>query len=500
MTTNDSPNPSEPAPASSLGPRWRRVLWRVFLQIRTFAAGITIGVLALSCAWISDSVLRFHGAHFRARTALREINVNLALALDRREDLSGRVSPSYQFTPKELEGYRRATHAELYDIDLRIGGMLRRGKDLVRTLGSVRGEETDGFLELCKRDVGTRGAAANRPCPVLHEHPRESLLGGALDAVVIPDSYSHSVFHIGSLGLIFFGYLAIGAGILSVLGALIGITFEMIKEFLGNALKASGASASALIAGVLGAGAVAAGVSAATVATLDKPDIGSGRPGANLSDTCQRTASCPGEPEGEDGTAPVEGLGSTGDQHIVNKAWHQYFSGDPAQSRGVEEAIGKLADAVRELNAKDPQVVRVPTEDPIIAEAITRLGRTVAHSIGEASEGNNERLQALMIELGHVTAEVKTVGVKQQQTIDEIKTSAMQTGAAVKAVNDTTAKLVPVASNTRCQNQWQEEVNSRNGFERMWNTLSGKGGNPCNPASTAATSASTSRSQVPGGR
>lgn len=534
-TSNSQPTASEgkkPEPPSSRAARMLKRLHRFPIIVLGFA----VGVLALSAVWAFEQVLQPHANHMRARSALRQVNESLSVSLDRRDDLradleftvpavtdaqgktasassqnESKSSFPYKMTSTEQDRYRRAAVAELYDIHLRMASLVRRGNELVETLDKLPGATTNEYVGLCEkvRQVSVRSIACQsltapgdgplRYVGYLTDNTTHKLF----DAAVTPGTYAQTVYHVGSLGLILLGYLAIGSAILSVVGAIVGISIGTVREFIIRLLPATGASIGTVVAGVVGAGAIAAGVSAATVAGIERSSFDGGSAGGQevLIESCPRATCCHKEPTNERTETLTNIYNTYGDRLTT-----EFRVQEPDAAETVGLAISRLADAVKTIGERTPVIVHVPAApDARVVTAINNAATAVSDSIRASSGAADRHLAELseqMIAVGDALNKVKEL---QQATRDATlaTTSAVKTVAeTTERVDSNTTKLSPVVTHTSCQVEWQRSLQQRNGFQRLWHVFAGNRTDPCDPSNlsagqnTGATGSSASSSKT----
>jgi hypothetical protein len=474
--------------------------------------GLALGVFALWAVGFGEQVLQPHAEHMRARAALRQINQTLRLSLDRRDDLRGdlqltfRVEANpqskvptatpagqndasfpYKLTTDEVDRYRRAAVAELYEIHLRIASLIRRGNELIETLDRAPGLTTKAFRALC---LETKLVAAREvQCSALQRIGSGTLsqlretADTVFDAAVMSGTYSQTVYHVGSLGLILVGYLAIGSVLVSGLGAVFGASMATLRELLVKWIPSGGASVGALVAGVVGAGAVAASVGAATVAGFDGSFFG-----ANSASTRGVPAAI-NTPAPDSATKPNSNnsAGETNNYNAGDTFTTRYFNAGQDAGWTADPAVAKIAVALQALSAKEPVVVRVPsTADPALLNVISGAGKAVGDSILASDRDNDRRMSALSQGVIDVTESLKRI-LREQQMMREVvqagtadaKTAVDAVATATIKVNDTATKLLPIARDTSCQVEWQRSLNARNGLQRVWHAVGGYRANPC---------------------
>ena len=506
-TAPDGKKPNEPST------RVTRILKRIH-RFPVVVLGLAVGVLALSAVWALEQVLQPHANHMRARAALRQVNENLRVSLDRRDDLradleftaaadkdaqskTASASPQneskpsfpYKMTVIERDRYRRAAVAELYDIHLRMASFVRRGNELVEALDKRPGATTDEYVVLCEgvRKASVRsiacpsltapGSGAIRYVGYLTANTTHKLF----DAAVAPGTYAQTVYHVGALGLILLGYLAVGTAILSVVGAIVGVSIDTVRDLIIRLLPSTGASIGTLLAGVVGAGAIAAGVSAATVAGIERTSLDDGSVGGRevLIDSCPRTTCCQKDPTKENAVTATNNT-YTFDTRVTT----EYPTSGPDAVETVERAISKLTDVVRTIGERTPVIVRVPSApDPTLVRAIDSAAKAVSDSIGASSATADKHLAELSTRVIAVSDALDKVRQEQQDTRKAFEVETLKTTSAVNTtterVENNTATLSPVVTHTSCQVEWQKSLQQRNGFQRLWHVFAGNRTNPC---------------------
>jgi hypothetical protein len=469
--------------------------------------GLAVGAVALSLVWAGDQFLQPHAAHLRARTALGEVNETLRVLLDRRRDLSadmkltdsagestapGRSPGSppvdegpffpYRMNEHERTLYRQAAVRELYDINLRIASLIRRGNELVETLDGRPGRATASYLELCKdtKEAMKRESGRVVTCPTPSPAGNGSLAAAAdrlFDAAVTAGSYSQTVYRIGALGLILLGYVAIGTAFLSGVGAFIDIPGGSIWDIVSKLSSSSAAAAGTVVAGVVGASALAAGVSAATFAKTDSPGGDEGIRREILTLSCA-SGSC----EGGSTTGRRDPLAIT-----VNKSGDINFEEQPVfrleASESLLQALSTLTGAVTTLVVRTPSA----THDPELVRAIGEAAASINKRVDASATVLDKGLGDLSTAVHEVHSAVGDVSREQGATRAAIVKGTAETTTVVKSVATTTENVVnhnttalsPIVIHSSCLVNWQKSLQERNGFHRFWHVLTGYHADPC---------------------